>query len=379
MLEREAQGKARASHGRLEGSDILVTSNEPWGPVWYSKHHYAYELSKKNRVIFIDPVKPWRSQALCGPRPRLVPVAQNLWVLQYRNPLPSSSALSFKLNNRIVSCSIGRALRKMGFRTDLLLSFDPSRLYAPALLRAKSSLFVAVDDYIHSMRGERLLYERVDGFLSISEQFNATYQAYGKPLLNISHAISAEEFGGPPSNDMPAGAGLYIGAMDHRLDLPLIQAMAERFPTVPFVFIGPYRLGQNESASRLFRQGAYPNLILRGAVEAKALRGYVSAARFCIAPMDAALRGNAISHHKVFQYLAQGKAVFSPVFSEYTPISSLLYMATGHDAILSQMARYLERGEDPGLEGQRITFARSRTYDALWERIGAFLDGMDGA
>lgn len=374
MLEAEAGYLPRSKYGMLEGSDIVVTSNEPWGPVWYSKHHYAYELSKKNRVIFIDPVKPWQPQALCCARPKLEPVVPNLWVLKYRNPLPSFNALSFKLNNRIVSHSISKVLQEMGFHTDLLLSFDPSRLYDPTLLRAKRSLFVAVDDYIHSMRGERLCYERVDGFLSIAEQFNATYHPYGKPLLNISHAISAEEFGGSPRNDIPAGTGLYIGAMDHRLDLPLIKAMAVHFPSVPFVFIGPYRLGANTLAEHLFLKGAYPNLFLREAVEAKTLRDYVASARFCIAPMDISLHGNAISHHKVFQYLAQGKAIFSPSFSEYIRISHLLYMGVDHDSIISRMAQFLEHGEDPGLTAQRIAFAHSRTYDALWERIAAFLE-----
>ena len=33
---------------KLENQTILVTSNEPWGDLWYSKQNYAYELSKKN-------------------------------------------------------------------------------------------------------------------------------------------------------------------------------------------------------------------------------------------------------------------------------------------------------------------------------------------
>ena len=45
---------------KLEDQPILVVSNEPWGEVWFSKHNYAFELSRKNRVLFVDPPKRWR-------------------------------------------------------------------------------------------------------------------------------------------------------------------------------------------------------------------------------------------------------------------------------------------------------------------------------
>lgn len=40
----------------LKGKRIVTASNEGWGDVWFSKHNYAYELSKHNEVLFVDPV-----------------------------------------------------------------------------------------------------------------------------------------------------------------------------------------------------------------------------------------------------------------------------------------------------------------------------------
>ena len=43
----------------IKGKNIIIVSNEPWGDIWYSKHHYAYELNKTNQVLFIDPPRKW--------------------------------------------------------------------------------------------------------------------------------------------------------------------------------------------------------------------------------------------------------------------------------------------------------------------------------
>ena len=48
----------------LKNSNILITSNEPWGDIWYTKHNYAYELSKTNKVFFLNPPKGWRQNSL---------------------------------------------------------------------------------------------------------------------------------------------------------------------------------------------------------------------------------------------------------------------------------------------------------------------------
>ena len=45
---------------KSNGQTIFIISNEHWGPVWYSKHHYANELSASNIVYFINPPSKWK-------------------------------------------------------------------------------------------------------------------------------------------------------------------------------------------------------------------------------------------------------------------------------------------------------------------------------
>ncbi len=358
---------------RLENRTILITSNEPWGDVWYSKHNYANELAKDNDVIFIDPPGRWRPAALAGAAPVLLPVSPRLHVLRYRNVLPALNMALFRLNNRIVSRAIRKLLRSTGRKENLLLAFDPFRLVDPAQLGAERSAFFAVDAHVMTTLGERCIYRNVDKIITISPALNERYLPFGKPMLTLDHAIPADQFGTKPKPTGHAGHGLFVGNLDARLDLPFIRRMAETFPNVPFVFIGPYALHGRPEADLLFRSGTFRNIYHHEPVPFKELGGYIADARFCLAPLNVQDPRNAISHHKIFHYLALGKPVFSPVFSAYLPIAGLLYMNNDADALLAQLAEFLRQGEAPELTAKRISFARTRTYDHNIAAIANFL------
>lgn len=358
---------------QLKDRNIIIVSNEPWGDVWYSKHNYANELSKYNRVVFVDPVGPWSPKTVGRARVSMRQVSDRLSVLSYSNVLPAIGDLSFRLNNTLVSRAIREHLSTKGIVADLLLSFDPARLFDPALLGASRSLFIAVDRYFMSLRGERYLYPKVDGVVTLSEGFNSTFAPFAKPILTIGHGISTDEFDAEPLAGGFRGHGLYVGTMDHRLDLDLLRRMVEEHPTVPFVFIGRYALQHSPAGERLFREGRYANVHLLGTVPFKQLARHIAGARFCLAPMDVNVPGNAVSHHKVFQYLALGKPTFCTVFTEYASIAHLLYMDNDVETHLARFTTFLNEGEDPGLPAARIAFARTKSYEAIFERIENFL------
>src|SRR4051794_28133786 len=80
---------------RLRDRDVLIISPQYWGGMWVSKHWIASELSRYNRVLFVEPptwlaglVKRPRSLALGLPRaarplrwinPNLAAFAPRLW------------------------------------------------------------------------------------------------------------------------------------------------------------------------------------------------------------------------------------------------------------------------------------------------------------
>ncbi len=69
---------------KLENQTLLVISNEPWGDIWYSKHNWAYELSKKNKVFFINPPIKWKISNLWSFKICIDDYNESLQVLGYQ-------------------------------------------------------------------------------------------------------------------------------------------------------------------------------------------------------------------------------------------------------------------------------------------------------
>lgn len=361
----------------LKGLNILLVSNEPWGDVWYSKHNYAYELSKHNHVTFVGPADRWMPRYLLGCHVVCEPVSDHLTVLHYNNVLPAKPRVCYHANNAMVSRAIREHLQAQGRPTDLFISFDPARLYDPRLLGAKTSLFIAVDKYFFSLPGERHLYAKVDGIVTISRSFNSLYAPFHKPVLTIGHGISSEEFEASPAETDLRNFGLYIGGIDKRMDLSMVEQLVHAFPEVPFVFIGRFALPGQPLAEDLFLHGRYPNVRFLGVKPFKELKRWIAASHFCLAPMDVGLSGNDISHHKVFQYLALGKPVFSPVFSEYGDIAELLYMDNDPQALVRKLAHFLEEAEAPELRAARVARMKGQTYEEVLKRLEEFLGEIE--
>ncbi len=361
---------------KLRDKNILIISNEAWGSVWFSKHNYAYELSRNNHVFFLDPPGPWSPLNLLGSVPKATPIRENLSVLRYRNRLPVLNKWFYRLNERLVARSIERFLRHSGSPTQVFITFDPTRFTTPQRFHPDVSLFLCVDKYSFGFHGERDLCRNVDAIITISEHLTVRYEHFYKPLLTIGHSISSDEFSATPAAHLPEGYGLYVGTIDGRVDHAHVQALLERFPTVPFLFIGRLALKDDDPNRTIYLPGRYANMHYLGVKPFKELKSFIAGARFCLAPMDLRWPGNDISHHKTFQYLALGKPVFSTVFSEYIPISPLMYMDNDPSRALELLGTFLEKGEPERLAEERIAHARAMTYERTFERIENFLGSI---
>ncbi|TND09358.1 MAG: group 1 glycosyl transferase [Bacteroidetes bacterium] len=354
---------------KLTGKNIIITSNEPWGDTWYSKQNYAWELAKRgNRVFFIDPPESFHINGITDGSVSAKKITDQLTVLKYFNALPVRSAALYRENDRIVSGRIRKYLAGEGISDYILWSFDPYRLSDAQKLGASFSVFHSVDQYNFIPKGERQLVTEAGLVIAVAEPIAAQYRSLNPHLIVVEHAISGEEFSDeipePVKNEMPAGnCGIYVGNIDARLDFQLVEKTVVAFPETHFVFIGNVLSLPDDAAQRLFGEKKYRNLHVFGSRPFKQLRQYISATGFCLAPMNRDHPGNTIAHHKILQYLALGKAVFSCRFSAYEKEHGLLYMHDDHAAFLESLGSFLASGEDPSAGSRRINYAKGFTFD----------------
>ncbi|MBN8696785.1 MAG: hypothetical protein J0L87_09655 [Bacteroidetes bacterium] len=356
--------------------NIIIISNEPWGDVWYSKHNYAYELSKKNKVIFLNPPKKWKLGNLFK-KIEISAISDNLFQLTYTNILPSVNTIFFKLNNLLVSLKLKRFFKENNFADYICWTFDPYRLYSPQKLGASKSLFHIVDNYQFNHRGEKETCNNSDYFVCVSENIAKNYKSFNKRMLVIPHALSSDEFISTqrPTEIPEKQYALYIGNIDKRLDYDQIERIIIAFPTIEFVFIGKLHFAPNNiAADAIFNKKKYSNVKYLGIKNFKELKNYIKHAKFCFAWMDEKFHGNRIAHHKIFQYLAFGKPVFCSVFSDYIPIKSYLYMEDDTDNMIQIIDNYMKNGEDPHLVDQRINMAKEHTFEKALAKIDLFIN-----
>jgi hypothetical protein len=360
---------------KLENQTILVTSNEPWGDLWYSKQNYAYELSKKNTVYFINPPTKWSPGNLISNPVTEGSYNENLHYINYENFLPLRSNFLNKLNNKMVSRHLQKYFAKKGIKDTILWAFDPLRLYNHNLLGCKLGIYHCVDFYYFQYLGEYELCKNSDLLFATSQRFLDDYKDYDAPKYVVPHGISSEEFITLPEelNNMDIDIedyAIYTGVIDHRMDFSLLERAVQQFPDLPFLFVGPVRLYHRPikeqdlgAAKRIFEEKKYKNVHAIGARHFKTLKNYIKNAKFCISFMDMEYHANTVHHHKTLVYLTQGKPIFGPVFSEYKDMGEILYMDNDGNKLLLLIKKFLEEGEDASLEELRIQHARHYTFE----------------
>ena len=352
--------------------NILIISNEPWGNIWFSKHHYAHELSKKYTVYFVNPTSGWVPSNLVKSKIVINKVSHQLFTVDYYNFLPS---FFMEINNNVVSNRIYKFLFSKGIKIDIFWTFDPIRLFRPNLFHVNKSIFHIVDKYQWIHKAEPILHRNVDFFICVSTDFVQQYNKYQKPTRVIPHGVSKDEFLLGKIDFKPPFVNyvLYVGTIDIRLDYGWLVRMLEMFKYIKFVFIGGLKAINDENYRRIFIHKEFDNLYYLPPVHAKELKYYIHYADFCLAPMLKSYEGNLISHHKIFQYLAHGKPIFSPVFSEYLSFKTLLYMDNEESTLLEKMDELIKNGEDENLKNERISFAIKNQYDNHLNEIMKFI------
>jgi hypothetical protein len=356
---------------KLENQTILIFSNEPWGDVWYSKHNWAFELSKKNKVFFINPPSKWKLSNLWRFKIHIEDYNESLHVLVYQNLLPFTRFnLIYKLNNFFISKRIQKWLINNNYKKYIFWTFDPYRFSNPKLISPLFSIYFIADKY--DLKRELTLVNNTDYFITVSKKITDLLPI-NNPLI-LSHGISSSEFISNLPVEIEGNYILYIGNIDYRLDYEFIKLLLYKFPKEQFLFIGNIiPLANNKLFEDIFIEKRYPNLIYQPAIHFKELKNYIYKAKVCIAPMLLEVNGNNINHHKLLQYLALGKPVLAPQFTDYRN-NNLIYSYNDHEDGIKQLEKLLNDKERQSLIDERIKFAKQYTYEKLIKKVEQFLD-----
>lgn len=308
---------------------IFLFSLEPWGDMWYSKHHYAAFLAKRFPVYFISLPDRWRWTDLFSWRARVHTVKEGVHVVDYRNNLPLRllPAWLARWVNRINAWK----LRRLMPSPDVLFwCFHPAAVMESRILRRPGSKLVyhVVDPY-QSLPNDSSFARTSDLVAAINPWYVDYYSRLNGNCLLVPHGVRSEDRAWKPAEvakytDQWGTYAVMAAGINYRTNYALLIAVARRYPKLRLVIVGQLfglEPGQQLLRERLFAQ---PNVTYIGVKHPDILRDIIRGARMGLVTYDfEPTRSVPITGVgtplKVITYLAQGCPVVSTLNS-YVPV-----------------------------------------------------------
>lgn len=391
-------------HNTLEGRSILCFASGPWDSMWRNRHQIMARLAKKNKVLYVEPQTQGIRQALCALKKSknnenlqnesLRHIDSGLWV--YRYPRWTFRSNRFILNLLGVMLhvfAISRVVRKLKMKSPIIWVVEPRFGDMIKYLDKSLICYHVVDNYAASPYYPETIRKELEKtdkiMLSIANLvivtspflFNEKSKHHNNVHL-VRNAVDYELFApnqnlnGIPKDmeHIPKPIVGYVGVVNKKLDLAMIDSVARKRPQWSFVFIGDYydpSLPEDYS----FINNHSSNVFLLGRRDVKEVPRYIHACDVCMLPYCRNDYTKAIDSLKLYEYFACEKPVVAtdiPAIQEY---KQLVYVANDADDFITKLESALTCFASEQREAQRA-IAMQNTWDKRVEQISTILNAV---
>ena len=365
---RKKPAQRTPSKVRSEAVDYVV-----WGVIdWHFRNqrpqHLARELAKLGRRVFY--VSP---HFVPTPEPGFETevLDEELPLYQVKFHLKDSPAIYFNAPGKEevwqLRCGIGQLLEQMGSLQTVSLVNHPYWTDIARVLPNSRLVYDCMDHHAGFGTYSDGLHALENALLSMSDMTVVTSSWLEKELTSICaqsalvrNATDYGFFSTKPAKvyrDAKKRRVIgYYGAIAEWFDVPLVAALAGRFPTCSILLIGHDTVGAQEQLKE------YPNVAFTGEVPYRELPFYLYGFDVCLLPFRVIPLTLATNPVKVYEYLSAGKPVVAVDLPEISQFDGLVYAAEGTEAFLGQVALALSEGQTAALVQRRQQFAASQTW-----------------
>jgi glycosyltransferase involved in cell wall biosynthesis len=388
----------------LEGRDIVCVSFVTWDDHWGTSQQQMSRLARKNRVFFMDqPISPlsfitgvrsrravWTQfkRWLSGPRE----VAENVWAGAPPPILPfRTNKVVNAINAAIIRRWLSRSVEKLGFRDVIYWNFEPGLPGLGRGVKPALSVFHCVDDFSaipywwHSgdgqMRLEAQCCRESDVVICTGRKLVESRRQYNENIHFVPEGADVAAFIASATDDVRVPESMaalphpvvgYVGVIDFRLDVPLIEYMAEQRPEWSFALVGPMK-GDTLDMSKL---KSLPNVHFFGRQKLDDVPAFVKGMDVCTIPYIL----NDYTHHifplKLYEYMAAGKPNVASAMEEMLPYEGD-EMAIGRspEEFLSKV-EIAWQTDSPERQAARRASAAHESWDDRVEAVSAILEPL---
>jgi glycosyltransferase involved in cell wall biosynthesis len=375
----------------------------------------AHEFARNNRVLYVnypidrftlwreknDPLIQNRMNRMKNKEPNLVKLEENFWTLYPETVLESISQLPVnwlfdilnKINNNRQAREIRKAIKTLDFKdiiifndTDMFRSF-----YLKELIGAKTYVYYTRDNMIavdfwktQGIRTEAALMAKADLVVANSTYLAELAGKFNKNSYYVGQGCDVSLFDSTlikkPPVDMEPILSLkkpiigYIGVLFQlRLDIQVLEFLAQSRPDWSFVFVGPE--DEAFSASELHQQD---NVFFLGSKQMEELPAYLN--YFDVALNPQKLNEVTIGNYprKIDEYLAMGKPTVATKTEAMSVFADYTYLAVTKEDYL-ELVEVALKENSPEREKEREKFARSHTWEANTNEIFKRIEQVEKA
>lgn len=396
----------------IENRDIIAISERPWNnKLSFTLHYAAAEMSKKNRVLFINPPLHRLAQIktrnqpevrkqiniVKGNEPELTKINDNFWVYTPRTIIESINWISTpnlfdffnKINENRLARQIKKAIKDLNFKNYILIN-DNSMImgfYLKELLDPAFSIYLLRDAVTlapyHAKHGKRLeprLISKMDLVVTNSDYFADFSKQFNKNSYMVGQGCDLNRYNDADGKlKIPEDLKIikkkpiigYVGNLTTiRLDIEVLVHIAKSRPEWSLVLIGTE--DEDFKNSELHR---ISNVTFLGRKDPEEVPGYIKGFDVALNPQIVNPITDFNNPLKIYEYLAMGKPVvttkttFMAYFKDYVNFSST------KEEYIGAIENALTENKDKDVK-RKIEFAGKHTWEIFVDKIYSHIEDI---
>jgi len=377
--------------------DLIFVSMENWDDIWRRNQFLCAGLARRfpdRKILFVGLPINVTNDIRRGRLPNLnqtdsaVPGLPSITLTRPLKLLPDTLGWGRRLNETLFRRHVRAAARRLGMQSPILWLNPHSAVHMAGQMGESQVIYDITDDWATLTQSPALtkltiaqdaaLCRRADAVLVCSERLYEMKQSLTERLYLIPNGVDADHYKsvldgtGPlpsPADGWAKPVLGYTGTIHpDRVDVPLVEALAKRFPAGTIALVGPNMLA-GEDRQRLAACG---NVVLTGPVPYAEVPEIMRAFDVCITPHRVTPFTESLNPIKLWEYLAAGKPIVATPVAGFRDYPQLVHLAS--DANGFELAVESALTEDPAAGEARRSEARRHSWNSRLDQIVEVMD-----
>ena len=372
--------------------DLIFVSLENWDEIWRRNQFLCAGMARRfpnSKLLFVGLPRDVTNDLRHGRLPSLrgkdetVSGLPNITIMRPLKLLPNTLGWGRRINEALFRASVRKAARRLGLDDPLLWLNPHSAVHIVGKIGERAVVYDITDDWTtltQSSALERLtvaqdqeLCRLADVIIVCSERLFEIKRDLARNLHLIPNGVDAIHYRsvldrqGPlpsPADNWAKPVIGYTGTIHpDRVDVPLVEALAQRFPQGTIALVGPNMLTGKDQE----RLAACANVALTGPVPYARVPEMMRGFDVCMTPHRVTPFTESLNPIKLWEYLAAGKPIISTNVAGFRDYPQFVRIASDADSFAAAVEAALK--EDPSVGEARRAEARRHSWEERLDHV----------